>query len=438
MRPILLKLLILLFPFLSISQTKWFFENKNYFDFVLETKVEGNKFIAHTRENAFKDYFSFFELLILKKKFKIQQNEFIYIDATKTSNLNEFEGTFYEIKNKNKVIVSLIEEKLILKIINPSDTVVLIGKKVEQNFHQDNYVQLYKNIFSKLDSNIFDDRYLNSKSFKKSKEELTKNSVKMIDNYEFNLGFYISIRIKRKLDFTHFYLVKKGNNIISSSTITLKEINPNTCVLDIDGFQGDKLKIDSLLEKIQSKNYQNLIIDLRNNGGGSFETASPLGNFISTKPIIAGLFPNRNWYNKSKSYPTIADTNEFTSFNNGTLEQFFEIANSKSGVYFETIPNDKPFKGTLYLLVNNQTASTAEVVTMAFKDYKLGTIVGTKTSGALLSMKWFELNDLFEIGIPTNDFISVNGFRVDKKGIEPDINTGNQDALEYVLKQLIR
>lgn len=436
MNKIYLNLFIFLFPFLSISQTKWFFENKNYFDFVLETKVEGNKFIAHTRKDVFQDYFSFFELIILKKKLKIQQNEFIYIEATKTSDLNEFKGTFYEIKNSNKVLVKLDEENLILKIINASDTVKLIGKKVEQNFHQDNYYQLYKEIFSKLDTNIFDERYLNSKSFKKAKNELTKNSSKMIDNYEFNLGFYISTRIKRKLDFTHFYLVKKTDNIISNSTISLREITPNTCILDIDGFQGDRLKIDSLLDKIQVKKYQNLIIDLRDNGGGSFETASPLGNFISAKPIITGLFPNRHWYDKSKSVPTLADTNEFTSFNNGTLEQFYEIANSKSGVYIKTIPNDKPFKGNLYLLVNNRTGSTAEVVTMAFKDYKLGTIVGSKTSGALLSMKWFEINNLFEIGIPTNDFISVSGYRVDKKGIEPDINTGSKDALTYILEKI--
>ena len=71
---------------------------------------------------------------------------------------------------------------------------------------------------------------------------------------------------------------------------------------------------------------------------------------------------------------------------------------------------------------------------MAFKENKLGTILGTKTSGALLSMKWFKLNDLFDIGIPTNDFVSVHGFRIDKKGIEPDINTGFSDALNYTLE----
>jgi C-terminal processing protease CtpA/Prc len=46
----------------------------------------------------------------------------------------------------------------------------------------------------------------------------------------------------------------------------------------------------------------------------------------------------------------------------------------------------------------------------------------------------FKLNDLFEIGIPTNDFVSVHGFRVDKKGIEPDIKTGSKDALNHTLE----
>ena len=75
---------------------------------------------------------------------------------------------------------------------------------------------------------------------------------------------------------------------------------------------------------------------------------------------------------------------------------------------------------------------------MAIKEYKLGLVVGTKTAGSLLSIKWFKLNDMFNLAIPTNDFISTFGYRVDKKGIEPDINTGNEDALEYVLKYLVK
>jgi hypothetical protein len=425
-------LLFLISSLSTFSQTCWLIENTP--NFIIETKVEGDNLIAYSRKGALKDYFSPIKWYLIKKKYQLEHDELFNCKGVYSLNHHAYLGIykmFYDTPKRFKMSIS--NNDLTLILYSENDSIYLKGKKVDLNYSQNNYNQLYKSIFEKTDSNIFNSNYLKTLSFRKAKKELENVSHKIRDDYEFYYSFYLSTTIARQLNFTHFYL-KTNTSSSKTPSIVLREINSNTCVLDIDGFQGDRLKIDSLINKIQSKNYQNLIIDLRNNGGGTFETASSLGNFISTKPIIAGLFPNRNWYDKTKSYPTIADTNEFTSFNNGTLEQFFEIANTKSGVYIETIPNDKPFKGNLYLLVNNQTASTAEVVTMAFKEYKLGTIVGTKTSGALLSMKWFKLNDLFEIGIPTNDFVSVHGFRVDKKGIEPDIKTGSKDALNHTLE----
>lgn len=52
--------------------------------------------------------------------------------------------------------------------------------------------------------------------------------------------------------------------------------------------------------------------------------------------------------------------------------------------------------------------------------------------------KDFKLDDDFKIIVPTNDFISAKGVRVDRIGILPDIETGKEDALDYVLKNLIK
>ena len=435
---LIISLFFLILPLFSFSQTKWLIINPDFVDFVVETKIDGDKIIGYTRKNALKDYLSPIQLFVLKKKMKFNYNEFVYLEAKKTDLKNEFIGTMYEFKSSSNIIISLYNDSLKLKILNPSDTLILKGVKVGKDYQQNDYSKLYNDIFSKTDSTIFNISYSRTKNYLKAKNELLENSTKMFDNYEFFLSFYLATRMKRKLDFTHFYLTKNQQNIISTTNITLKEINANTCVLDVDGFVGDNLKMDTLLEKIKLKKYQNLIIDLRNNGGGSFETASPLGNFISSKPLIAGFFPNNNWYKLHDRYPTLADTSLFSSFNNGTIEEFYQVANTKSGVYFKTKPDSEVFNGKIFLLVNHRTGSTSEAVTMAIKEYKLGLVVGTKTAGSLLSIKWFKLNDMFNLAIPTNDFISTFGYRVDKKGIEPDINTGNEDALEYVLKYLVK
>ena len=440
MNPLTLKffLLFLIVPSFSFSQSKWLIKNPDFVDFVIETSIDGDKLIGHTRSNALKDYLNVVELAILKKTMNFSYNEFIYIDTKKSKLSNVYEGKMYELKSTSTINICIKSDTLVLKLLNPSDTLILYGYKVSNDFRQNDYHNLYKDVFNKTDSNIFNSSYLDTKKYKKAKKELLNNSMLMEDNYEFFLSFYLSTRMKRKLDFTHFYLTKNQENIISTTAITLREINANTCVLDIDGFIGDNLKIDTLLLKIQQKKYQNLIIDLRNNGGGSFETASPLGNFISANSLIAGFFPNNKWYQTHDRYPTVSDTSRFTAFNNGTIEEFYQAANANLGVYFKTKPNSEVFKGKIYLLVNHGTASTSEVVTMAIKEHRLGTIVGTKTAGSLLSIKWFKINDTFNLAIPTNDFISTLGYRVDKKGIEPDVDTGNNDAVEYVIKFLIK
>lgn len=54
----------------------------------------------------------------------------------------------------------------------------------------------------------------------------------------------------------------------------------------------------------------------------------------------------------------------------------------------------------------------------------------------MLSAETFNLDDDIMILVPTNDFVSFEGYRVDKQGVKPDIKVKNQDELEYVIKLL--
>lgn len=97
----------------------------------------------------------------------------------------------------------------------------------------------------------------------------------------------------------------------------------------------------------------------------------------------------------------------------------------------------RKFNGNVFFLVNENTGSTAEALIIGIKEYGLGKIIGNRTAGSLLSAESFNLDEDIMILVPTNDFVSFEGYRVDKKGIKPDIKLKNQDELEYVIK-LIR
>lgn len=429
--------LLLLLPIFAFSQTKWLIKSENNFNFILQTDVEGNKITGSTRKNAIKDYFSAIEYMVVKKKFDLDSPEFIHLEATST-NGKEFTGKFSELRTKYDLILRIEGSNIALELKDVKNkTKILKGEKLAENFQSKDYQKLSESLISKIETNIFDRKYLKTNSYLDFKKDFLKNAPKIVDDFEFQYAFIISAIIKRKLEFSHLNLMKKGRNL-GDSKFSVTEINPKTCVLDIDAFDGNRKKIDSLISQIKVKNYSNLIIDLRDNPGGNFETSLPLGNFLTKKEFVAGYFPNQKWYNENNRIPTKADYAKFNEFREGTLDEFYKKAADQSGAYLITTPMAELFEGKVFILVNNKTASTAEVFTVSAKEEKMATIVGAKTAGVLLSAKGFDLDNEFEITVPINDFISANGFRVDRVGISPDVEVGEVDALDYVLKNLIK
>ncbi|MCF6347319.1 MAG: S41 family peptidase [Flavobacteriaceae bacterium] len=98
--------------------------------------------------------------------------------------------------------------------------------------------------------------------------------------------------------------------------------------------------IDNSIQEINEKDVENLIIDLRFNGGGSPESSIHLLKYLIDKPF--NYFSNTTNSEKDKVY---------TTFNNG-------------------------FKGKLYFIIDGNGKSTTGHFIALVKDLKLGTIVG--------------------------------------------------------------
>ena len=257
------------------------------------------------------------------------------------------------------------------------------------------------------------------------------------DDLELQITFFA---IVREFPFSHYQLFKKQKSKQSLGSdsnkiyATLNEIDFSTVVLDIDGFFGTKQSMLDLIDEIDNKQYKNLIIDLRNNPGGNFLSANPLAQYLISEPIIAGIFPNQNWYKSHNRAPSVDEYNQFSEFSGGTMEQWMRLASEKYGVYYKTYPSNKHFEGKVYILTNSGTASTCEPLVYAFKHEGIATIVGVNTRGAMLAMNTFEVNNNITLGIPVNDYITYSGDRIDKVGIEPHIKTESKEALNKVLE----
>lgn len=73
------------------------------------------------------------------------------------------------------------------------------------------------------------------------------------------------------------------------------------------------------------------------------------------------------------------------------------------------------------VLVNEESASAAEIFAGAVKDYKIGTIVGTTTFGKGIVQKSFEFPDHSALKMTVSHYYTPNGNDIHKRGIEPDI-----------------
>jgi carboxyl-terminal processing protease len=160
-------------------------------------------------------------------------------------------------------------------------------------------------------------------------------------------------------------------------------------------YRSSTRDVRRLIEEMKSKDdISGLVIDLRNNGGGSLLEATTLtGLFIDQGPVV-------------------------------------QVRNSSGRVSLEedTDPG-MAWDGPLAVLVNRYSASASEIFAAAIQDYGRGVVAGETTFGkgtvqSLLDLDDYAPTDSPSIGqlkITMAQFFRVNGGSTQNKGVVPDI-----------------
>jgi carboxyl-terminal processing protease len=173
--------------------------------------------------------------------------------------------------------------------------------------------------------------------------------------------------------------------------------------LDFEGEQQNTGNYNStsrdvarILEELNADHVDGIVIDLRDNGGGSLEeSVSVTGLFIPSGPVV-------------------------------------QISNASGG---KTVLKDQDsrvqFSGPLAVLVNRYSASASEIFAAAIQDYGRGIIIGERTFGKGTVQSLIKLTrpvtlegnrpELGEIKLTIAKFYRVSGGSTQHKGVEPDI-----------------
>tara|TARA_B100001559_G_scaffold11652_1_gene10179 strand:- start:3409 stop:5535 length:2127 start_codon:yes stop_codon:yes gene_type:complete len=168
--------------------------------------------------------------------------------------------------------------------------------------------------------------------------------------------------------------------------------------IDFDDYSNRNAAIDVKKEinQLKEKDVQGIIIDLRNNGGGSLKTVVDItGYFIKDGPVV-----------QVKS--------------TGGRKEI--LRDNDSSIIWE---------GPLVILVNEFSASASEILAAALQDYKRAIVLGSKqTFGKGTVQNMVDLNriisgstygDLGAVKLTTDKFYRINGGSTQLEGVKSDV-----------------
>ena len=166
----------------------------------------------------------------------------------------------------------------------------------------------------------------------------------------------------------------------------------------IQNYKSVTRDVKKCIDSLKTLSVDGIIIDLRNNGGGSLQEAIDLtGLFIETGPVV-------------------------------------QIKSASGRIEVEKdFDRNIHYEGPLLVLNNSFTASSSEIFSGALKDYNRGLIVGESTFGKgtvqnLIDLERFFPNSSMQFGqlkITLAKYYRVNGGSTQKIGIEPHIEFPN-------------
>ena len=156
-------------------------------------------------------------------------------------------------------------------------------------------------------------------------------------------------------------------------------------------YRSVSIDTEKALKALNKENIDGLVVDLRNNPGGSLdEVAKMLGFFIKSGPLVQ-----------------IRD-------NRGNIQ-----------VYRDDDGGEQLYDGKVVVLTNLASASASEIFAAAIQDYGRGLVVGSTTTGKGSAQIQLDSLALGTATLTQRKFYRVTGGSTQNKGVVPDIELVN-------------
>ena len=209
-------------------------------------------------------------------------------------------------------------------------------------------------------------------------------------------GSTVKLKIQRDGETLDFEITREN---IKVNPVEGEVLEGNIGYIEFSSFdEGTAEEFKNKFNELKSQGITSLIIDLRNNGGGIVDEALKIAGYAVDKGTTL-------------LYEVDKDGNE--------TEEKSEV--------------DKIIDMPIVILVNENTASSSEILSGALKDLGKAKIVGTKTYGKGVIQQILTLADGSGLKITTEEYLTPNRTKINKVGIEPDETVELPDTVENIL-----
>lgn len=196
-------------------------------------------------------------------------------------------------------------------------------------------------------------------------------------------GTKVKLVVFRNNQFLDFEITRE---IIQVPSVTGKFLNDDTLYIELSTFNDNtSTEFRNLLSGLE-REPKNIILDLRDNGGGLLAQAVELSRYFTPGGVV--LYETGR--NQKNLTPFIVDSTLFLN---------------------------KP----LVVLVNENSASASEVLAGAIQDYKSGVLIGDNTFGKAVVQSIYPLPTGGALKLTTQRYLTPNKRDLSKEGLTPDI-----------------
>lgn len=220
----------------------------------------------------------------------------------------------------------------------------------------------------------------------------------------------------------------------------------STGILTIRSFRNDLMEkegiaynnyINKCFKQLASLKSENLIIDLRGNGGGYSEYAAVLFSYLTDTKF---KFCKKQILTTNKIIDKVAyDIPEtFDNFPQAAVFKDDQYQWTQHSVLGWRDPSNLNFKGNVYFLIDGGCSSTTSEFASLARGANIGTFIGQEVGGCYMGntggvLGWFELpNTKLRVRIGMVKFEMTDGKTLNKQGVMPDI------SVEYTMEDIIQ